>query len=331
VGLGAGRAGTGAALKKLVLAVPVSLTLVVALLFALLATGLVGNQLPSDEAQQDIPAAYLALYQAAADTCPGLSWTVLAAIGKVETNHGRSTAPGVTSGANVAGAAGPMQFGIGGKAGNTWAAYGIDGDRPPDGRADVYDPEDAIFTAARYLCANGAQRDLEQAIFAYNRAGWYVQRVLAQAQRYSLAPALVASSTDVQALLANPGLTLTENARYDLEQGLVDARVVALLHLLLQSYTVHVSVFKTGHATYVRGTDKVSNHIGGRAVDIFQLNGEPVSASSGAARAVTAWLATGSGPLRPDEIGSPFAEFAGLPGAFTDGDHQDHLHIGWNG
>jgi len=66
------------------------------------------------------PPEFLPLYQAAADTCPGLPWAVLAAIGKVETNHGRLQAPGVTSGANFAGAAGPMQFGIGGKAGNTW-------------------------------------------------------------------------------------------------------------------------------------------------------------------------------------------------------------------
>jgi hypothetical protein len=317
-------------LRKLLLAVPLSLALVVTLLFSAIATGLVGNQLPSDEALSDIPAQYLALYQTAADTCPGLSWTVLAGIGKVESNHGRSPAPGVLTGTNTAGAAGPMQFGVGGKAGNTWAAYGVDGDQPPDGVANVYHAPDAIFSAARYLCANGAQQNLEQALFAYNHAGWYVSQVLAQAQRYALTPALVATSTDVQALLDNPKLTLTENARYDLLQGVVDARVVAVLHLLLQSYTVHVSVFKTGHSLYVRGTDKVSNHIGGRAVDIFALNGEAVSASNSAARAVVAWLATGQGPLRPDELGSPFAEFEGLPGAFTNADHMDHIHIGWN-
>jgi hypothetical protein len=300
------------------------------MLFAALATGVIGNQLPSDEARADIPAQYLALYQTAADTCPGLSWTVLAGIGKVESNHGRSTAPGVLTGTNTAGAAGPMQFGVGGKAGNTWAAYGMDGDLPPDGVADVYHAPDAIYAAARYLCANGAQQNLEQALLAYNHATWYVTEVLAQAQRYSLAPALVATSTDAQALIDNPKLTLTENARYDLLQGVVDARVVAILHLILQSYTVQVSVFKTGHSLYVHGTEKVSNHILGRAVDIFAVNGEPVSSSNSSARAVVAWLATGQGPLRPDELGSPFAEFASLPGAFTNADHMDHIHIGWD-
>jgi hypothetical protein len=223
-----------------------------------------------------------------------------------------------------------MQFGVGGKAGNTWAAYGVDGDQPPDGKADVYHAPDAIFSAARYLCANGAQQNLNQALFAYNHASWYVDKVLAQAQRYAQAPALVATSTDVQSLLADPKLTMTEAARYDLLQGIVDARVVAVLHLLLQSYTIEISVLKTGHSLYVHGTDKVSNHIGGRAVDISMVNGQPVSVANSAARAVVAWLATGQGPLRPDELGSPFAEFASLPGAFTDADHLDHIHIGWD-
>ncbi len=59
---------------------------------------------PSAEASASIPAAYLALYQAAAATCPGLPWTVLAAIGTVESSNGTSDLPGVHSGANFAGA-----------------------------------------------------------------------------------------------------------------------------------------------------------------------------------------------------------------------------------
>ncbi len=65
---------------------------------------------PSQDAVADIPANYLALYQQAATVCPGLDWSILAAIGKVETDHGRSTLPGVSSGENSAGAGGPMQF-----------------------------------------------------------------------------------------------------------------------------------------------------------------------------------------------------------------------------
>ena len=141
----------------------------------------------SPTAHQEIPPNYLALYRAAADTCPELPWSVLAAIGKVETNHGRLPAPGVTSGANFAGAAGPMQIGIGGKAGNTFGAYAVDGDG--DGISNIYNPADAIFTAASYLCRNGGGTggDLSRAVFAYNHADWYVTKVLAIASTYEAA------------------------------------------------------------------------------------------------------------------------------------------------
>ena len=57
-----------------------------------------------------IPPAMLALYEQAAATCPGLPWTVLAAIGTVESGNGHLDLPGVHSGSNGAGAEGPMQF-----------------------------------------------------------------------------------------------------------------------------------------------------------------------------------------------------------------------------
>jgi hypothetical protein len=137
---------------------------------------------PSAAARADIPAGYLVLYRRAAGRCPGLSWSVLAAIGKVESDHGRSRLPGVRSGWNRAGAAGPMQFGIGvGRAGNAWAHYGADFDH--DGRS-VYDPGDAIPAAARYLCTHGAPRRLDRALYAYNHSWSYVAQVKAIAARY---------------------------------------------------------------------------------------------------------------------------------------------------
>ena len=138
---------------------------------------------PSAAARADIPTDYLRLYRQAAGRCPGLSWTVLAAIGKVESNHGRSPLPGVRSGWNPAGAAGPMQFGIGvGRAGDAWARYSADFDH--DGRTSVYDPGDAIPAAAQYLCAHGAPSRLDPALYAYNRSWAYVARVKAIAARY---------------------------------------------------------------------------------------------------------------------------------------------------
>jgi cell wall-associated NlpC family hydrolase len=82
-----------------------------------------------------------------------------------------------------------MQIGIGGKAGNTFAAYAIDAD---GGGADVYNPVDAIYTAANYLCQNGANKgaDVAGAIFAYNHANWYVTKVLAIASGYAASQGL---------------------------------------------------------------------------------------------------------------------------------------------
>ena len=126
-----------------------------------------------------IPAAMLALYEEAAATCAGLPWMVLAAIGTVESDNGQSTLPGVHSGANAAGAEGPMQFEPG-----TFAEYA----QPvPPGGADPpspYDAADAVYAAARLLCANGAAggADIAGAVFAYNHSASYVAQVLELAQ-----------------------------------------------------------------------------------------------------------------------------------------------------
>jgi hypothetical protein len=123
------------------------------------------------------PKTYTELYKLSASYCPGLSWSVLAAIGQVESGHGRNSGP------SSAGALGPMQF-----MPATWAAYAVDGDG--DGKADIMSAYDAVPAAALYLCRNGAGQGgqaLYDAIFAYNHADWYVQKVLALAKAYAAA------------------------------------------------------------------------------------------------------------------------------------------------
>jgi cell wall-associated NlpC family hydrolase len=174
-----------------------------------------GTVAPSSAAIADIPANYLALYQQAAARF-GIDWAVLAAIGKIECDHGRSQAAGCNppGSVNAKGATGPMQF-----LGSTWRAatppmtvpavgppttstaqgYATDGDG--DGIANVWDPADAIAGAARLLAANGAPADYRQAIYAYNPDPAYVDAVLAQAAQYrgAFAPGAPAG---VQAVLA---------------------------------------------------------------------------------------------------------------------------------
>ena len=123
------------------------------------------------------PTSYIQLFQAsAARYCPGLSWTVLAAIGQIESADGTNVGP------SSAGALGPMQF-----LPSTWAQWGINA-FGQTGPPNVMNPYDAVPSAARLLCADGAAaggRSLYQAIFDYNHADWYVNEVLALAAQYA--------------------------------------------------------------------------------------------------------------------------------------------------
>jgi hypothetical protein len=129
-----------------------------------------------------IPPFLLPIYQAAG-TQYGIRWELLAAINEIETDYGRNL--NVSS----AGALGWMQF-----MPASWEAYGVDANQ--DGVADPYNPVDAIFAAARYLKAAGADRDIRAAVWAYNHADWYVDSVLLRAQIIGGMPAnLVGSLT----------------------------------------------------------------------------------------------------------------------------------------
>jgi murein DD-endopeptidase MepM/ murein hydrolase activator NlpD len=101
----------------------------------------------------------------------GIPWQVLGAIDKVESNFGRNMGP------SSAGAIGWMQF-----MPDTWLRWGTDANG--DGVADPWNPDDAIFSAARYLAAAGGASDIYRAVYAYNHADWYVQEVLGLANLY---------------------------------------------------------------------------------------------------------------------------------------------------
>ncbi len=98
----------------------------------------------------------------------GVPWQYLAAVEFVETKFGR------INGLSPAGAEGPMQF-----MPATWARYG---------RGNVHDPRAAIDGAARYLTANGAARDMSDALFHYNPSADYVRAVTAYATHMRVDP-----------------------------------------------------------------------------------------------------------------------------------------------
>ena len=143
-------------------------------------TAVSGSNLPvtTNVPTTGVPESLVPLYQESAkEYCPGMSWTVLAAINEIESGDGANEGP------SSAGALGPMQF-----LPSTWAEWGIDA-FGQTGPPDIMNPLDAVPSAARLLCAAGAgnSASLSAAIFAYNHATWYVAEVLALASEYAQA------------------------------------------------------------------------------------------------------------------------------------------------
>ena len=132
-------------------------------------------------------------------------------------------------------------------------------------------------------------------------------------------------------ILNNQRITLSPQARDDLENDLVDGRVLAVLLRIARTHTISVGVLISGHSRYVKGTDRVSNHVGGRAADIFRVDGVPVNGTSDATYDALNLVLALPAAIRPDEIGGPWDVDggAGVVG-FTDPGHRDHIHIGFD-
>jgi hypothetical protein len=170
--------GRAAALAVAALAIPLVLAAVLLMIvFAPIAalgpniTSGFRSGAPTGAALADIPADHLPVFLKAQEKY-GVSWAVLAAIAKIESDFGRNMKT------SSAGAFGYMQF-----MPATWEAYKQDGNG--DGRCDPYDPWDAVFSAANMLKADGFDTDPQGAVYAYNHAWWYVRKVFEQAAEYS--------------------------------------------------------------------------------------------------------------------------------------------------
>ncbi|MFF7940183.1 lytic murein transglycosylase [Nocardia gamkensis] len=167
--------------------------------------------LPAAGGALGIPEVVLAAYRnaelALGSSVPGcgLSWSLLAGIGRIESGHargGRTDAAGTTvspifgpaldgslpgneviktADGGFVRALGPMQFLPG-----TWGAYGADGNG--DGVADPHNVFDAALAAGKYLCSGGLDlRDPSQelrAVLRYNNSMAYAANVLSWAAAY---------------------------------------------------------------------------------------------------------------------------------------------------
>lgn len=192
-------------------------------------TGQQYNVNVSQLGQNEIPKEYVKAYQDAGEKY-GIPWTLIAAIHRVETNFGQDLNTSST------GAIGQTQFmkkswlGWSWKGGtrlgdaaipngvlmnpseiSKYGGFGIDGDG--DGKADPYNITDAMFSTANYLSQNGGSTgDLRGAVYQYNHAGWYVDRVYKYFNSYTSGYKAVATATPVSVSGSMKGSEAVEKA-----------------------------------------------------------------------------------------------------------------------
>jgi len=305
----------GAGVGALVLGVPLLLAAALGPLGAGAAPA--GREAPASGPPAEVPPEMWALYTEAAGRF-GVPAGLLAAVGRVESDHGRDEACLVP---NAAGAVGPMQFLPATFARWSWAS----GSPAPS----ILDPRDAVMAAAAKLAADGAAQDPARALFSYNHSDAYVAGVEAWALVYGWRPPRPGVLAD--AARHHPGLAFRPEALADLDAGAVDDAVIAdLLVAATRHRLSSVGPFVTGHAYLVAGTDRPSNHAFGRAVDVPVVDGRAVSAANTAALDVASLWAALPADIRPDEIGSPWGVRATGVRGFSEG-HADHLHAGRDG
>jgi hypothetical protein len=270
----------------------------------------------------DVPAEMDELYTMAAARF-GLPPGLLRAVGKVESDHGRDPRSWTP---NEAGAVGPMQF-----LPATFAAWGwASGSAAPS----ITDPADAVPAAAAKLAADGAGGpDPTRALWDYNHSDAYVADVIAWALVYGWRtpdPAVLAFAvlhhTDRQPLTLRPA------AAGDVRGGLVDPRLLAAVLMLATRHELSsVGPFVTGHSVLVDGTDRVSNHAVGRAVDLPVVGGRAVAEGNDEARRLVVDVLALPPDVRPNEVLSPWELNIGGARSATNAAHQDHVHLGFDG
>ena len=277
---------------------------------------------PSDDAGK-IPEGYLQAFQNAAgdyDIGEDGVWA-LAAVARLESDYGRAMTPSEFE------ATGPL-----GISDYNWDAFRVDGDG--DGEIKRESVGDSASTLARMIWASGS---LRAGIFKHNQAAWYVQEVLDEAEP-------IAGKCRVRTVaysIALPGPTSVpinwENVElsnslelWDIQQGMVDARILTLIAAISQEHTLRISSLRSDHSMNTT-SGNVSNHYFGRAMDIASIDGVPctVTAVDSPCGEMVRSLTTLPPELKPTEL--IFCFDADGPGpAFAAADHCDHIHAGFD-
>lgn len=126
----------------------------------------------------------------------------------------------------------------------------------------------------------------------------------------------------------DPRIDLPDTAIWDIYSGQTDPALHKVMLDIAERTPYSVIVLRTGHPHNVFGTDRVSNHTVGRAVDIHEIGSELVIDShdtTSSIYALSEWLVS---RLDIREFGSPWRFDDAAAHNFTDEVHHDHLHVG---
>jgi hypothetical protein len=279
---------------------------------------------PAERRILEIPDYYLSAFESAASRYElgqnGI-WT-LAAVARIESDYGR----GMTR--RQIKETGPM-----GLSREQWKRYGVDGNG--DGYVLRDEPWDAVATFARLLWAHGT---LDSGLFAHNHASWYVEAVRREADVIAGSCDTVKTTWDIAYPQPTTNATeinwenlqiLNPVAASDIQSGQIDGRVINLLAMLTQRYSLLISSLRSDH-DMLTSSGNVSNHFYGRAMDIAAVNGVPctdMSATSPCSEVgrILAGLPEGA---RPTELIYGY-DLDGAGPAFAMSDHTDHIHAGF--
>ena len=270
-----------------------------------------------------VPKGYLDAFETAAgryDMGEEGVWA-LAAIARLESDFGRRMTPGELR------TRGPLGIDEA-----NWHSFAVDGDG--DGKVQPQSPGDSAATLGRMVWASGG---LTAGLFQHNHASWYVEEVLDETEAltgkcrvrnvsYSIA---LPGPTAVPINWENVELSNSLEA-WDLQQGLIDPRVMMLIAAISQNHQITISSLRSDHSMYTT-SGNVSNHFYGRAVDIAAIDGVPctVVTPDGPCGRMAQALALLPPGQRPTELIFCFDPDGPGP-AFAAADHCDHIHAGYD-
>lgn len=139
----------------------------------------------------------------------------------------------------------------------------------------------------------------------------------------SAAPRLSQAAVQV---LGSPHIAMPPAASADVRSGQVHDSVLTAMLALSSTFTIGVSVVRSGHPTAVFGTSRLSDHPLGRAFDTWQVDGRSVVDAETPRSLLTAYMQSVAS-AGSYNVGGPYA--LGGSTYFSDDTHHDHVHAGF--